>query len=369
MRFPRQIHQILPYFAYGDAIGNQVLELRRLLQSWGYTSEIFAENWDPRLARECRSYREYHRQSHKDNLLILHYSTGGEANRFVLTVPDHVVIYYHNITPSRFFYWVNGAVAREVHQARRELRSLAGKFPAIAASPYNAQELQSMGFTVLGVAPYILTLDRLDAGLQNHGGAEIKQRFANPQTTDWLYVGRLAPHKCVHDIIKAFYYYHTWITPESRLLLVGGAGGTESYVDELKRLTERLDLGESVVFAGHYGAGDGLGAFYQLADLYVCMSEHEGFCIPLIEAMYYSLPVLAYASTSVPSTLGTAGVMIREKEYPTIAEIAHEIITSDSLRSRLVEGQRARLTAFTPDAAREGFRTCLDAAITLGAPP
>ncbi|MBI4787806.1 MAG: glycosyltransferase family 4 protein [Chloroflexi bacterium] len=366
MTFPRQIHQILPFFAYGDAIGNQVLELRRLLRNWGYVSEIFAENWDPRLAGECRSYREYHRLSHKDNLLILHYSTGGEANHFVLTVPDHVVIYYHNITPAHFFYWANGAVAREVEQARRELEQLAGKLPAIAASPYNAQELQGMGFTVLGVAPYILTFERLDAGLQNHGAAEIKQRFADPQAINWLYVGRLAPHKCVHDIIKAFYYYHAWITPRSRLLLVGTGTGLEHYVADLHRLTHKFGLDESVVFAGHYGAGDGLAAFYQIADLYVCMSEHEGFCIPLVEAMYYGLPVLAYASASVPFTLGTAGVMMQKKDYATIAETAHEIATCDALRSRLIAGQHTRLATFAPGPARAQFRACLDAVVACG---
>ena len=117
-RMFRQIHQLLPFIAYGDAIGNQVLELRRLLRELGYASEIFAENWDPRLSDVCRSYHEYRKQSHPDNLVILHYSIGGEVNRLVLSLPDRAVIYYHNITPAHFFYAVNGHMARQCNEAR-----------------------------------------------------------------------------------------------------------------------------------------------------------------------------------------------------------------------------------------------------------
>lgn len=357
----RQIHQILPFLAYGDAVGNQVLELHRLLRKWGYCSEIFAENWDPRLVNECRPYQEYTKFSHPDNLLILHYSIGGEVNRFVLSVPDRVVIYYHNVTPAHFFYWVNGQVARQCAEARRDLQALVGKVPAIAASPYNAGELQSMGFQVLGVVPYIIPFEKLNAGESSSMATEIRWRFANTNVITWLYVGRLVPNKCIQDIIKVFYYYHTWINPASRLLLVGTGAGFEIYVESLQRLVDRLQLGQAVVFAGHYSATDGLGIFYRMADLYVSMSEHEGFCIPLVEAMYYGVPVLAYASTGVPYTIGNAGVMIRRKDYTVIAEVAHEMITNDLLRSRLIEGQRARLAAFAPDVARTQFRACLNA--------
>jgi len=359
----RQIHQILPFLAFGDAIGNQVLELRRLLREWGYCSEIFAENWDPRLATECRSYQEYARYSHPDNLLILHYSIGGEVNRLVLDVPDRAVIYYHNITPAHFFYWVNGHMARQCAEARRDLPMLAKKkILAIAASPYNADELKSIGFEVLGVVPYIIQFEKLKVGESSPGSVEIRRRFADSNAINWLYVGRLVPNKCSQDIIKVFYYYHTWINPASRILLVGTGAGFEIYTEDLQRLVNRLGLEQAVIFAGHYGAADGLGMFYRMADLYVSMSEHEGFCIPLVEAMYYGLPVLAYASTGVPYTLENAGVMVRHKDYAVVAEIAHEMIANVELRSRLVEGQRARLAAFVPDVAHTQFRACVEAA-------
>jgi L-malate glycosyltransferase len=359
---PRQIHQILPFLAYGDAIGNQVLEIRRLLREWGYASEIFAENWDPRLAQDCLPHTAYARYSHPDNLLILHYSIGGEVNRLVLSVPDRSVIYYHNITPPHFFYWVNGQMARQLFEARRDLGLLAGKIPAIAASPFNARELEGMGFRVLGVAPYVLNFEKLDRGLQTSGAQALARKFVQPNVRSWLYVGRLVPNKCVEDAIKAFYFYHKWICPQSRLLLVGTGAGMDPYVESLQRLTHRLELDAAVVFAGHYGAADGLATFYQMADVYISMSEHEGFCIPLVEAMYYGLPVIAHASTGVPFTLDQAGLLIHKKNHAVIAEAAHEVTTNATLRARIISTQHARVDALAPDVARAQLRACVEMA-------
>lgn len=358
---PRQIHQILPTLGYGDAIGNQVLELRRLFRGWGYTSEIFAERWHPRLAGECHYYAEYPQFSRGDNLLILHYSIGGDVNQFVLTLPDHLVLYYHNITPSNFFYRVNGEIARWLDEARRGLAQFAGKVPAIAASPYNQQELEQLGFQVVGIVPYMLMFEQLDAGLTSTGAAQIQKRYGKQDTIDWLFVGRLVPNKCIHDIIKSFYYFHSWITPNSRLLLVGSGEGVESYVAELYHLVTKLNLDGSVVFAGHHSATDGLAAFYKMADVYLSMSEHEGFCIPLIEAMYYNIPVLAFASSGVPFTMGEAGVLIQLKEHLIIAEVVNEIITNKALRMQLLGTQKTRLEAFSPDIVHTQLRACIEA--------
>lgn len=360
---PREVHQILPFFAYGDAIGNQALELRELLRRLGHRSDIFAENWDRRLEQECYPYQAYERHSSPNNLLIFHYSTSGQVNQYVRGLRDRVVLYYHNITPPRFFYWINGELARELEEAQHGLKSFAATIPAIAASPYNAQELQVLGFQMLGIAPYIVRLEQLDKGLAGRGAARILRQFSDPQIFDWLYVGRIVPNKCIQDIIKSFYYFNKWIIPSSRLFLVGSGEGAEDYVRGLVQLTDDLLLGNSVIFAGHYGAAEGLGAFYKIANLYVCMSEHEGFCIPLIEAMHYGLPVIAYAATGVPFTLGNAGVSIKQKNHPMIAEVAYEIMGNERFRSSLLKGQSARLTAFDPEATRSQVYNCLRAAM------
>lgn len=343
---PREIHQMLPTLSYGDAVGNQVLEIRRLLRKWGYSSEIFAERWQSRLTQECKFFDSYKCFSHPDNLLILHYSIGSEVNHFALTLPDQIIIYYHNITPAHFFHGVNDELFRLLDEGRRGLASFSSRVPAIAASPYNRQELEKMGFNVLGVVPYILNLKRLDQGGKSEVAKKIRRQYERFDSTDWLYVGRLAPNKCIQDIIKAFYFFHTKITSSSRLLLVGTGEGIESYTDGLHRLVTRLKLEDAVVFVGHYGAEEGLASFYQMASIYVCMSEHEGFCIPLVEAMYYNIPVIAYASTGVPAAMGKAGILVREKNYIEIAELIDVIISNKQIRETIIKTQLKRLADY-----------------------
>jgi L-malate glycosyltransferase len=356
MSKPRAIHQILPTLGFGDAIGNQVLEIKHLIQKGGGESEIFVEHYDPRLASECRHYEQYRRYSDERNLLILHYSIGGAVNRFVLDLPDRLILYYHNVTPARFFYRWNGDMALRLKEASRDLVSLAGKFPAIVGSSYNKHELDSLGFQVVGIAPYILSFDQLDASLNAPGAAMLKRRFEDPDTVDWLFVGRLAPNKCIHDIIKSFYYFHHWMNVKSRLLLVGTSEGSEAYVSHLYRLVTRLDLDGAVIFTGQV---DSPAPFYKMADLYLSMSEHEGFGMPLLEAMHFDVPVLAYGSTAVPEIMGNAGVLFHEKDFPVVAEMANEIISDSKLRHRLLTSQRGHLGEFDPEQARTNLEMWL----------
>ncbi len=355
-----QIHQLLPTLGYGDAIGNHVLELRQIFRENGYQSEIFAERWHPKLRDVCRPFQEYGRISNPNNVVLLHYSTGGDVNTYAANLPDRVFLYYHNITPPHFFYHSNGEFARRLMEARQGLAELATHLPAIAASEYNAQELTGFGFEVLGIAPYVVRFGGLDAGLHGAGAECIRQRFAKNGSFDWLYVGRYAPNKCLPDLIRAFYYYHSWIDEDSRLLLVGTGDGAEVHVAELYRLVSSLDLDGAVIFAGHHSAEDGLAAFYEMADVYISMSEHEGFCIPLVEAMHYELPVVAYASTGVPYTMGDSGILISRKEPALIAEAVYEIADNEALRVQLIAGQRRRLQFFSPQDAQSQILTLLE---------
>jgi len=353
---------MLPTLTTGDAIGNQVLEIRDLLRVAGHSSDIYAERWHPRLDGECRRYDEYDKVSASDNVLLLHYSIGGESNTYAEELPDKVVMVYHNITPAGFFYKTNPIFARQLREARDGLKALAWRWPAIAASEYNQVELQRLGFKVVGVAPYIVAQDQLAAGEQSVGAARARSKYGKRGTRDWLYVGRLAPNKRIDDLIKAFYYYRTWIEPRSRLLLVGTGDGNESYVDALYRMVSAFGLDGTVAFCGHWTAEDGLAAFYRMADVYVCMSEHEGFCIPLVEAMSFDVPVLAFAATGVPYTLGNAGILFDLKDHAAVAEMAHEMVINPRLRATIVAGQRARLSVYDPAAARQQTLACIQAA-------
>jgi glycosyltransferase involved in cell wall biosynthesis len=358
MRF-RAVHQFLPALFRGDAIGNHALSLQQIIKSWGYASEFFTEARHDRTEASAQHYLTYLKYSHRDNLVLYHYGIGGQLTGFALDLPDCIVLYYHNITPAYFFYGYSNHLAFHLDQGRRDLQRLARRMPAIAGSPYNARELEGLGFRVLGVVPYAFAL-QAQASVNDADSQAVAARYARPGSTDWLYVGRLAPNKRVEDVIKAFYYYHAWINPASRLLLVGSGAGMERYVERLTGLIARLRLQEAVVFTGPVAQP---APFYRMAQVYVSMSEHEGFCVPLLEAMYHGLPIVAYASSAVPETLGGAGVLITRKDYPIIAEAVHEVITNSVLRVQLVAGQRARLAAFSPAQAAADLRACLNAVL------
>ncbi len=351
----RAIHQLAPYLARGDAMGDHVLALRRRFRTWGYDSEIFSPKWLPSVAGQVQPPSAYARYSHPNNLLILHYAAGSETTEIALGLPDCLVLYYHNITPAHFYLPFNGEIALQLEDGRRDLACFAGRTPAIAASPYNGRELAARGIEVIGIVPYAFALEQHAAG--ESATPQPLSRFAKPGSTDWLHVGRLVPNKCLEDVIKAFYYYHDWINPVSRLLLVGNGVGVEHYVGQLSALIARLGLTEAVVFTGQM---DQPAPFYRMARVYVTMSEHEGFCVPLLEAMQHGLPIVAYASSAVPETLGGAGVLIRRKVHALIAEIVNAVLTDEALGARLVAGQRARLAAYTPERASASLRACID---------
>jgi len=347
------VHQILPTLNFGDAVGNQALRLRALLRQWGYASEIFAEAWDERRAADCHLYTRYRRFSHANNLLIFHFSIGSQLPDFLRGLPDHIVVYYHNITPAHFFYRYNGALARLLEEGRQQLSALAKSYPAIAGSEFNAQELRALGFVVVGLTPYTLSLEH---SIVPASSAPLDPRFVKTDTLDWLYVGRLAPNKCIQDLLQAFYFYHYWINRRSRLMLVGPAHVFREYVNELYALVTHLDLDGAVVFTSLV---EDPAPFYQQSDVFITLSEHEGFCVLLVEAMQYELPILAFASTAIPETLGRSGVLIREKNFPLIAEMVHEVTTNVELRRKLIQTQhQRRQELFTLDAAVE-FRRLL----------
>jgi L-malate glycosyltransferase len=138
------------------------------------------------------------------------------------------------------------------------------------------------------------------------------------------------------------------------LFLVGAWRGMERYHGELRDLVRALDLEDYVVFTGHVSLSE-LVAYYRRADLFVSMSEHEGFCVPILEAMHFRVPILAYSAAAVPDTLGTAGVLVSRKDFPVLAETAHLLVTDRKLRDRVIRRQRQRLLDFRPEAVAERF--------------
>jgi len=330
-----QIHQVLATLGYGDAIGHEVLGIQRVLRNAGYQSEIFVETADHRLEALTRDYRELVDVSRPDNLLFHHFSLGSKASRTAYALPDRMALVYHNITPPEYFVGVHRKLARQCFRGRRELRAYADRCDlALGDSEFNRQDLEMLGFQRTAVLPVVPDLSHLD-----RVASWLLAREFDDDWTNVLFVGRVIPNKKIDDLIRFFHAYHTFYNPRSRLLIVGAQSGFERYLATLHQLVATLEA-DHVHFIGHV-SDEELVAFYESADLFLCASEHEGFCVPLIEAFYKQVPVLAYAATAVPATMDGAGILYDDKDPIHVATLMDAIVSDAALQDRIMEGQLA----------------------------
>ncbi len=330
-----RIHQVLATLGYGDAIGHEVLGIQRVLRSAGYESEIFVDTADYRLEPQTRDYRELVDFSRPDNLLLHHFSLGSKASRTAYAMPDRMALIYHNITPPEYFVGVHRTLARQTFRGRRELQAYADRCDlAMGDSEFNRQDLETLGFprtAVLPVVPDFAHLDREPNWLV--------ARDFDDEWTNIVFVGRVIANKKIEDLVRWFHAYHTIFNPRSRLLLVGAQSGFERYLASLHQLVGTLGASH-VHFVGHV-SDEELVAFYDVADLFLCASEHEGFCVPIVEAFYKQVPVLAYAATAVPSTMDGAGVLFEDRDPLHVAALMDEIVSNVELQNQIVDGQLA----------------------------
>lgn len=340
MALPR-LDQLLPTFSYGDAIGDHALALRALLRRRGATAEIFSSMRHPRLQGESRDWREYQAVEAPENVCLFHFSVGTPLADAFARLRSRRVLIYHNITPPEFMRGVNRRAQFECRLGREQLRSLAGRTElAIGVSEFNRRELESMGFAPTAVLPVIVDFAARDQPPQKG----LLRRWRDGWT-NILHVGRFAPNKRLEDVVKAFHFYKR-INPRSRLLLVGTDVNLENYSGAVRALAEGLGLAD-VHFLGHVDFRD-LCTYYRIADLYLVMSEHEGFCVPLLEAMHFGVPIVARAAAAIPATLGPAGLLLREKRFEEIAELMHLVISDKALRERVIAAGRERIKDFAP---------------------
>jgi glycosyltransferase involved in cell wall biosynthesis len=356
------IHQIMPGFLYGDALGNQAARIREFLRQWGFNSQVYAQFRDRRRSDPGVDYERY--RGNSDNVLIFHYSIGSSMTEFVRELPDKVVLYYHNVTPAKFVRAYNPKFASLLEQGREDLRLFTDVPYALAASEYNRQEMLSLGFRRVAVMPYFVYFDELLASADSPAGCEIGARY-DDGWVNLVFVGRLVPNKRQDDLIRAFNYYHKLVNPRSRLILVGSDSNTPGYRLELETIVEALDLQQCVHMPGSVGLREGLGGYYRAATVFLCLSEHEGFCIPLLEAMAFDIPVLALRAAGVPYALGEAGILVNRKRYDVIGELIDLLAYDDGLRQRVVARQRQRLEDFAPASTAEVLRRHVEEMMTL----
>ncbi len=334
---PPRVHQVLATLGYGDAIGHEVLGIRRVLRAAGYASNIYVETADPRLEDETLDYRDLVGAVEPSDVLIHHFSIGSRASRTAYALPGRMVLIYHNITPPEYFVGVHKDLVAQCFRGRRELTAYVERSAlALGDSEYNRVELAALGFPVTGVLPVVPGFAHLDVVPDRALAADFDDGWTNV-----MFVGRVIPNKKFENVIRAFHAYRTRHNPRARLLLVGSHSGFERYLAMLQSLVARLGTPD-VHFLGHV-SNEELSAFYDVADLFLCASEHEGFCVPIIEAFHKRVPVIAFAATAIPATMDGGGVLHHSHDPLEVAGLIDAVLGDPRIEAAVVGSQDAAL--------------------------
>lgn len=332
-----KVHQILATLGYGDAIGNEVLGICRTLRAAGYESEIIVETADPRLEDLTIDYQEMVNDVGPDDLLIHHFSIGSRASRTAFALPARMALIYHNITPPEFFLGVHPQLVKQCYHGRRELTAYRDRVHlALGDSEFNRLELEALGFAPTDVLPVVPDFAHLDIPAD--------PRVLDAYDDEWtniLFVGRVIPNKRPDDVIRFFHAYKTLYNPRARLILAGSYSGFDAYLAQIHMLIAQLGV-RDVYLAGQISNAE-LTGLYDCADLFLCASEHEGFCVPLIESFYKRVPVLAYAATAVPATMDGGGVLYDVKDPARVAALMHAMVSDHAMSDRILVAQDAAL--------------------------
>ena len=346
----RVLHQLVPNFAAGDAIGTHVRQTQATLRAAGWESEIFydeAQAGVRKLGRHFCTFDNHHDGHDGAAWLLFQLSTGSRLTGWVMEAGLPFGVYFHNVTPPSYFErWEPGA-AENLRTALADVRRLAplARF-ALANSTFTDGDLRQAGYEPTAVVPVLIDVKQLDDP-PNERLLRRLGREGGQGGRRWLFVGRTAPNKCQHDLIAAFAAYRTVYDPQARLTLVGGRT-SNVYYRSLELLAEELEVGGAVEFTDTITHGELL-ACYRAADVFVCLSEHEGFKVPLVEAMHLGVPVVAYAASAVPETVGDAGVVLDSKDPMVVATAVDRVLGDEALRAELVAAGHRRVEEFSPE--------------------
>ena len=344
-----KVIQIVTNLNVGDAIGNDILAIDETLSEAGYDSRIMSLTIHEQLSHRASNVDFTAIQP--DDLVIFHKATGDSFGNCAASLKCVKGIIYHNITPPRFFLGYDNVMAWNLWRGRNQLKKLAGIMDfGWGDSTYNCQELARAGFAKEKLAVLPILFPTGDA--QALPDAATVKQLKTRKGARLLFIGRVASNKKHEDLIKLYCHYLRDVDPDATLYLVGSWAGFEKYYAKLKGFAADIGLrDDQVVFTGRVSEEE-KAAYLSCADVYVCMSEHEGFCVPLLEAMHRDVPVAAYASSAVPETLGDNGLLFARKDYPEIARQIGRVCRDGAFRRQVIERQRASVARFDGDRTR-----------------
>jgi glycosyltransferase involved in cell wall biosynthesis len=351
------VNQWVPAAYVGDAVGDHARTLRGWLRDWGHDAEVFAIEIEQSLVNDVRPWTDA--WSRVGDVTILHFATASPMTEAFAGLPGARVLHYHNVTPAHFFAPYDVALSQVTLQARRELATLAERTDlSYGVSEFSCDELRALGFRDAGMLPLAMDLDRLRAAPQ----VPALERVLDDGLANVLFVGRLAPNKKIEDHLRLAEQYRRYIDLDYRFIFVGRSDAVPAYFTALRALVMDHGLApDRIWFTGAVPDAE-LAAYYRQADAYVSLSEHEGFGAPLVEAMAMDVPVLAYAATAVPETLGGAGVAFAPKDLEYAAELLGALVYEEPLRNAVLNRQRQRVRDFEPPRIAERARAALASA-------
>jgi len=319
------------------------------LREMGHQSDLYAMTMDDDLRGDVIPWTDA--GASRGDLTIFHFALVSPMTPEFAKLKSGRVLQYHNVTPAHFFAGYDPAVYRLAMLGREDLKSLVGHTDvALGDSEYNRQELEELGFTNTGVFPIAVDTERITSAPRRPA---LEKILAEEGWLNFLFVGRIAPNKMIEDHIKLAEHYKRYVDEQYRFIFVGKTDAMPMYYASIRAMLERYRMPKGrFIFTGPVPDVE-LATYYRTASVYISLSEHEGFCVPLLEAMAADVPVLAYGTTAVPDTLGGAGVQFAPKDLEYAAELLGELAYNDTLRQQVIAGQRARLADFGDDRIRK----------------
>jgi glycosyltransferase involved in cell wall biosynthesis len=315
--------------------------MKEFFLSQGFYSEIYCLTMDKGLEGECALFSTFGSPGPTD-ITILHYALPSPLTSAFAKLSSRRVLLYHNLTPHEFFEKFSSEMTRISRLGREELASLVPHVSmALADSEFNRQELVQIGYSSTEVFPLFVDFDKYKQPMNDFTFELFRDDRANV-----LFVGRIVPNKKIDDLIRVIFYYKKYISPLVRLIVVGKTSSLPPYYQSLIKMADEFYLKpEEICFTGHI-PDDEMFSLYKASDVFLSLSEHEGFGLPFIESMVFDLPIIAYDCTAVPFTLDGAGILIAHKKVDYVAELIQLISHRKKLKQDIILGQQQRLERF-----------------------
>lgn len=351
-----KVIQMLPTFMFGDAIGNEAMAIDRILREKGYDTIIYAENIGAYIPENIvRDIRVIWEEPEKDDIILYHMSIAWRYIPYIRNAVCRKIAIYHNVTPAHFFRPYHKDFYDGCVSGLNEVKGLKDVFDrCLADSEFNRQDLISYGYSCpIDVMPLIIPFEDYKKKPDRRIVRKYGPKGPCSKGANVVFVGRIVPNKKLEDVIAAFALYQRNYDPDAKLFLVGNYGADDVYYCRLLDYVKELG-NKNIYFTGHISFAQIL-AYYRISDIFLCMSEHEGFCVPLVEAMLFKTPIIAYDAGAVAQTLGGGGIVLKEKDPLLTAGVIDRVMRDEELRDEILRGQKKQLSRFRYERIRDLF--------------